>query len=71
MNNLGIFGYRKCVNIPLLLTPQALSATEYQDFWVGATFYNYSGYSDLDTMFNNCVTQYVDKYTYESTVTEE
>ncbi len=30
--------------------------------------YGWSGYSDIDSMFNKCITQNIDKYNYESTV---
>lgn len=33
--------------------------------------YYYKGYETLDSLFNNCVTSNIDKYTYESTVTEQ
>ncbi|MDE6780652.1 MAG: hypothetical protein K2J40_04235 [Ruminococcus sp.] len=33
-----------------------------------AIFYNYKGYNDLDSMFNECVTQKIDRYNYESTI---
>lgn len=39
----------------------------YDGFW-GATFYNYNGYADLDSMFNEVVTSRIDSYTYENTV---
>lgn len=32
------------------------------------TFYTYNGYKDLDTMFNECVTQNINNYNYETTV---
>lgn len=38
-------------------------------FRMGDKYY-YIGYQDLDSMFNNCVTQNIDDYTYESTVKE-
>jgi len=40
----------------------------YEDFWVGACFYKFKGYKDLDSMFNNCVTKKITNYSYESTV---
>lgn len=33
-----------------------------------ACFYNYQGYKDLDTMFNQCVVVNVENYNYETTV---
>ena len=30
--------------------------------------YGWKGYSDIDSMFNKCITSKIDKYTYESTV---
>lgn len=39
----------------------------YKSFW-GADPYKFSGYEDLDTMFNDCVTKYIEKYDYENTV---
>ena len=38
----------------------------YWAFW-GAEFYWYTGYSDLDSMFNDCVTSKMEKYDYENT----
>ena len=32
--------------------------------------YWFVGYEELDSMFNNCVTQYIADYTYETTVKE-
>ncbi len=40
----------------------------YNNFWVGATFYTYKGFKDLDSMFNHCVTTKIESYQYESTV---
>lgn len=40
----------------------------YYDFWVGASFYQYNGFKDLDSMFNQCVTTKTESYQYESTV---
>lgn len=40
----------------------------YYDFWVGATFYKYNGFEDLDSMFNHCITKKIESYQYESTV---
>lgn len=40
----------------------------YYDFWVGATFYKYNGFEDLDSMFNHCITKKTESYQYESTV---
>ena len=31
-------------------------------------YYYYEGYEELDSLFNNCVTQNIENYTYESTV---
>ena len=30
----------------------------------------YTGYEELDSLFNNCVTKNIDKYEYETNVTE-
>ncbi len=40
----------------------------YYDFWVGASFYVFQGYKDLDSMFNDCVTKNIQNYNYETTV---
>lgn len=40
----------------------------YYDGLFGATFYNYKGYSDLDSMFNKCVANNLGYYDYETTV---
>lgn len=39
-------------------------------YWSWGYFVRYTikGYSDLDTMFNKCVTEYIEKYNYENTV---
>lgn len=39
----------------------------YNDGW-GSTYYSYTGFGDLDSMFNKCVTENIDTYSYESTV---
>ena len=33
-----------------------------------ATFYTFHGYKDLDSLFNDCVTQKIGEYNYENTV---
>lgn len=38
----------------------------YNDWF--AVFYKFKGYPDLDSMFNECVTQQLENYNYESTV---
>lgn len=38
----------------------------YNDWF--AVFYKFKGYPDLDSMFNECVTQKLEQYNYESTV---
>lgn len=38
------------------------------DFWFSA--YEFYGYSELDSMFNDCVTKQISDYNYESTVKE-
>ena len=39
-------------------------------YWSWGYFerYKFYGYADLDSMFNDCITQNIDKYNYESTV---
>ena len=39
-----------------------------EGFWEGDYFYQ--GYEELDTLFNNCVAQNIEKYEYESSVIE-
>lgn len=39
----------------------------YNDGW-GSSYYKYTGYGDLDSMFNKCVTERIDTYNYETTV---
>ena len=36
--------------------------------FIGAEFYTFNGYKDLDSMFNDCVTKKIAEYDYESTV---
>lgn len=36
--------------------------------WGSVNFYTYTGYADLDSMFNDCVTKNIAEYTYEKTV---
>lgn len=36
--------------------------------WGFMNWYSYTGYPDLDSMFNDCVTKKIDKYNYETTV---
>ncbi len=38
--------------------------------WFGTYNYSFYGYDNVDSMFNDLVTQYVDRYSYESTVSE-
>lgn len=38
----------------------------YNDWF--AVFYKFKGYPDLDSMFNECVTQKLEQYNYESTI---
>lgn len=40
----------------------------YYGYKLNGFSYGWKGYSDLDSMFNKCVTERVDKYNYESTV---
>ena len=42
--------------------------SDYGYEFFGATFYWFKGYPDLDSMFNECVTQKISNYNYESTV---
>ncbi len=39
----------------------------YNDGW-GSSYYTYTGYPDLDSMFSKCVTERIDTYNYETTV---
>lgn len=42
---------------------------EYEGFFGNSTgYYHTNGYKDLDSMFSDCVTTKIDKYTYENTV---
>ena len=36
--------------------------------WGFVNWYSFTGYPDLDSMFNDCVTKKIDKYSYETTV---
>ncbi len=36
--------------------------------WGSVSFYTYTGYADLDSMFNDCVTKNIAEYAYENTV---
>ena len=38
--------------------------------WGDVSAYSFHGYNELDTMFNDCVTSNIDKYNYETTVSE-
>ncbi|WP_022762745.1 zinc ribbon domain-containing protein [Butyrivibrio sp. AD3002] len=44
--------------------------TGINDGWWGTYSYSFRGYDNTDTMFNKLVTQYVENYSYESTVAE-
>lgn len=48
-------------------TPSDRVSWEYPGGWLGYTYSEY-GYADLDTAFHKCVTQYVDRYSYEDNV---
>lgn len=39
----------------------------YYNFF-GTSHYTFAGYKDLDSMFNDCVTAYIESYNYENTV---
>ena len=49
--------------------PSNLTKSKYGTYsWGSMSYYNFYGYGDLDSMFNDCVTSKISNYTYENTV---
>ena len=60
------------VNLSGVQMPSTYSASVKSAYgkysWGEVNFYTYTGYADLDSMFNECVTKNIADYTYENTV---
>ena len=60
------------VNLSGVQMPSIFSASVKSAYgkysWGEVNFYTYTGYADLDSMFNECVTKNIADYTYENTV---
>ncbi len=74
-NNIMILPDGTCsVNLSDVQMPNSYGVTvksaygEY--YWGDVEFYTYTGYADLDSMFNDCVTKNIAEYSYETTVKE-
>ncbi len=50
------------------MTSNTVNSKYGQPNWFSFDYYTFKGYSDLDSMFNDCITSKISNYTYENTV---